>query len=171
MKRMFIALAMLLVFAQVTLAGSGSAVIPHLRWSISSPGPDNLIPEIYLSNITDKPLNVTLAFFEQEGQVFLDGDGSAATGMIRVRGAAVTNYDEAPNQGSVSFQLAAKNTVRVVLIGPDDASDRIGFGTIEWSKNNVTAVGLIASMRALRVEGDQGGFSQINVPINNGVPF
>lgn len=140
MKRKLLT-AIFLLTSFTAIAGSGKAIMP----SWGSSGTSNQA-YIYISNISENVVNVTVTFYGKDGTKF---SPSSYTGF------SSGNQLLAKTSGYVSLSLSSFN---------------YGFATIEWvNANGDDTVALVA--HGHRVAGVSGGKSILAIPINDGRPF
>lgn len=167
MKNLFTFLTMVCVLMSSgwVFAASGSAHIMPTTWSNGSSSFEQ--PNILISNITDESVDVVFTLYDETGVIQADGDDSQTSGLFTLYGASVTNYDDNPTGASVSFTLAANDTVRLRIVGSSTLEH--GYGLIEYSHDGAEVKALVAMLK-LR-EGATGHDGISIVPVNQGLPF
>ena len=149
--------------ASMVSANSGKAIIP--QWlSSGTNGTNPYTSVIYISNITNEPINVKVTFYEDDGTVLVDGDNNPNTGTLRTHG-NFSNYNDNPGKASISFTLNANSTV---YVNSHTTAKYKGFGTIEWDQDSNAVCGLVAFGRGQYYS---NGWTFYAIPINNGQPF
>ena len=122
-------------------AGSGKAMMPV--WGASGSSSQAYI---YISNISDNVVEVTVTFYGKDG----------------------TKYNPTTFSNFTSGSQLAGKTSGYVSINQYPFNH--GFATVEWENvSGDDAVALLAFGH--RVAGVSGGRSIISIPINNGLPF
>ncbi len=138
-----IRLAITTAFLLPTLAfaGSGKAIVPHWNSAVA-----NTPTYVFISNITDNYINVTVTFYDRNGNTV-----------------PVTTYDN-----MTSTQIYPNQTGRVTLT---PTVFDFGYATIEWEnvQGDNNTVALIAHGYKLVQETDRA--NAYAIPINNGMPF
>ncbi|MCW8928947.1 MAG: hypothetical protein OQL19_01765 [Gammaproteobacteria bacterium] len=134
-----------LFFSTLAFAGSGKAISPHWSGDDSTTSPTY----IFISNITDKNVNVSVTFYGDDGTVI-----------------PVTTYTNFINGNT---QLAPRATGRVKISPPVRTN---GYAVIEWeneaSDDNIVA--LVAHGYRVMVNSTYRR-ADITIPVNNGMPF
>ncbi len=136
-------LTILTIFTSQALAGSGKAVLPHWGGQTGKPG------YIFLSNITDDAVKVTITFYGKNGATLTPS--------------TFTNFSNG------NTELAARSSGYVSLSpGVWD----YGFATIEWEdlEQNDNTVALVAHGFRV-VQSTSSTRSDYAIQINNGMPF
>ncbi|MCW8931537.1 MAG: hypothetical protein OQL19_15020 [Gammaproteobacteria bacterium] len=142
-KTIFV-LAVLLI-SNLAFAGSGKAINPHWSGDIST----SASTIIYVSNITDNNINLTITFYGDDGTVV-----------------PITSYTNIINGNT---QLAPNSTGEVQI---KPSTRKTGYAVIEWENESTddNVVALVA--HALRISVNTSSRrADITIPINNGMPF
>ena len=176
MKKALIVLTVLLsLFAGVATAAtnSGTAVIPFYHASID---PDGNVYQtnISLSNITDKNINVEVILYKKDGTILTDTDNNPYGGTIR--GFDLLNYYDNFSDKTLSFTLGPNSSGRfdIYNLEPIEISGIYGYGIIKWTQDSTAVNGLVASGIGYYQINDNIvslGYSQLAIPINDGLPF
>lgn len=162
MKKSLFGLAILAAsMSAPTLANNGSAFIPHF---LTDPG-SKFYSYIYLTNISNSPIDVTIKLNDMDGNQIFD-DGNGATGLIN--GAlGSTSYAEPTSGETVTLTIPAKGTSSIRL---EPTAYNQGFGSISWTSNDDSRQqAMLAYGRVLRHT--NGYESSYPIMINNGLPF
>lgn len=123
---------------------------------------------LYITNITNSDINVTITFYDETGAAVQDGDDTKTTGSIRNNRGTVTNWDDNATNASVSFTLAGNDTTTVTFV---PASSVYGYAVIEWSQTSDAILGLLAMLEFEYFYNTDKYYYTDNVPVNNGMPF
>lgn len=162
MKKTIKALSLLTaLFSTASIAASGSALIPHfLSHKLS-----NFYSYFYVSNITSEPVDVTITFYDQDGNIITDQGNSSSTGYFR--GYYYSSYAEPPVDSSIKLTIGPQKTTTISL---QSYNTKSGYGKIEWSQAGTeTRTAIIAHGRSYRNKsGYEGSYT---IPINNGIEF
>lgn len=135
----------ILSFSQLAIAGSGKAIVPH--WAGLAPGSSPTL--IYLSNISDNNIDVTVTFYNKSG-VALSPSG----------------FDNFINGNT---QIAAGNTGYVKI---QPSSFNYGYAVIEWKNegdDNDTVALVAHGYRSTTNSSSRR--SDFVIQVNNGLPF
>ncbi|XOV81040.1 MAG: hypothetical protein ACFHVJ_08825 [Aestuariibacter sp.] len=134
-----------LLFSQLALAGSGKAIVPH--WAGQAPGASPTV--IYLSNISNNNVDVTVTFYDKMGVAL-----------------SPTAFD---NFISSNTQIAAGNTGNVQI---KPSSFNYGYAVIEWKNegNDDDTVALVAHGYRSTTNSSTRR-SDFVISVNNGLPF
>ena len=166
-----ISILILVSLSPIVLANSGQAIIPTNQSYFTSN--DNFQRSIInVSNITNKPVTITIKIYNQDGNLVIDGDGSETTGNMRGVH-SFTNYSESLTGKTVEFTLAANGSAGIYLLGDSGSTDLLSYGTIKWQQNSKATVALIANIssnRFSRISGQQSS-GKTQMEINGGLPF
>ncbi|MGC0119693.1 hypothetical protein [Pseudoalteromonas piscicida] len=130
----------LLACSTLSYAGNGKAVVPH--WLASTNGSTS----VFISNITDNPLRVTIKFYDQNGNV-----------------KKAERYENFSNSGT---EIQA-NSSAYVNIGQSGVTG-YGYATIEWENigDADDVFGLVAYAHFAKTT-----LYRSAIPINDGNPF
>ena len=163
MKRSLVVLTVLLsLFAGVAIvsANSGSAIIPYFHAETAT---GINYTKIYISNITNNPINVKVTLFSKDGFVFKNV-GSLITGTN------MEGFNSNLSDASFSYTLDSNKSSMFMF---NHTSREFGYGLIEWTQDSDSVYGLVAMGKEIQnPRSDYSGdpvFS--NYPINNGLPF
>lgn len=129
-------------------AGSGKVIVPH--WAVNGSGPWAGTTYIYVSNITDSVINVSVVFYDRFGTKLPPSE-------------VFHFHNNTQLEGRMSGYVSIK---------PINGQFNYGHAVIHWSDigENDNTVGVIAS--GLRfVSGHDNARSDVYIPINNGMPF
>jgi hypothetical protein len=142
-----------LLASSVSFAGSGNGIVPWIGLMYLSSG-DYLNTSIYITNITNDPVKVTITCYGLDGAVIPE-----------------TNFTYY-NFSNSNTEIAGRKTVRFVIMPPVPVVPfNYGHATIEWEdspgKNNTVA--LVAFGAYSRVTPGTDG--RHSITINNGLPF
>lgn len=149
----------LLSLSTVTLANSGSAILPYISWSYTS-STHYRNPEFTVSNITNQPITISITVYNSDGTV-LDGK------YFKTSGNAQNLIANPSSETSVSFTLNAYCTGGTYISGITG----MGYGRITWSNSDPnTSQGIVATIGHY-TQNSQMSFSSTVIPINNGLPF
>lgn len=119
---------------------------------------------IYLSNISDQTITVSIDLYKQDGSLLTD-DGSKTGGNINGRGNE-TSYDDSTG---ISFQLSAGASSSILL--KNVSSETFGYGTVEWSSSTAPVDGVaLVGQTVTAITGTSLGRAS-SVPLNEGKPF
>ncbi|BCJ98131.1 hypothetical protein [Anaerocolumna chitinilytica] len=169
MKRLkYLFMALVMVTCLVSPSGivsassysTGKAVIP---WYVQS---SSTMCGFSVSNITDKPINVTITLYNSDGTILLD-DNSASTGFITGT-SELLNYCDQNTDSTLTFTLNAHSTGTFQTYY--NTISKSGYGVIKWEQDGTAIQGLVA----------HGGYqnkvsntvnSAFAIPINGGLPF
>lgn len=150
------------------LAGSGSAYLPHFFSELHSSGQKR--PVIYLTNITDFAVNITVTFFKHDGTVLTETDtnDNYNGGIIRGSSNANSYKDYTATSGkTVTFIIPARQqSTAYIEIGTINTHYQ-GYALIEWRQRGNNLVALIAEA----AEYDSAKNDRSYHSINNGLPF
>jgi len=170
-KTMF---AILLATASSSVfSASGSATIPHFLGGPGNPSVsvDVYVTVLYFSNVTDKPINVSVKLFKHDGTLLTD-DGSATTGQFKSW--QYDSYNDNVADKSVVMTIQP-NSTSLFSINPTQSLAQ-GYGVIEWEQNGNAVQGLVSHGRFYRHFLGHNGTHNLNemgysIPINSGMPF
>ena len=161
-----------LFFSNMTFAGSGKEFISH--FVARDAGGDNRV-NCYttVSNISNKPVTVTLTFYNDAGDIITDSGDVTNAGNIHLQLDGVSGYTESVPNASVQFVIGANKTATLTLKSDTDGSNTFGYGTITWKKNGVKGVALLAHTRIdeFMRDSEKSSRGDYTVAINNGLPF
>lgn len=142
-KISLLALLFLISFANFAVAGSGKSILPH--WSGASGKPSY----IFLSNITNNPINVVITFYGKSG--------------LKLAPSTFTNFSNG------NTELAANSSGYVSISrNPVD----YGYATVEWSNigNDDDTFALVGhGFRVITATSSTR--SDYSIAINDGKPF
>lgn len=142
-------------------AGSGVGIIPSYLTDNFS----NFRSYIYMSNITQAPINVTVTLYNQDGNVVKDNGDNPTAGYLRAFD--YVYYSEVNTHGTATFTIAANSTSQLQL---ESTHYGVGYGKIEWEQSGTSlSQAMVAHMRTYRVK--SGVESAYSTHINNGTPF
>jgi hypothetical protein len=144
-------LALTIVFQSAAVAGSGSAIVPMT--GTYKNGTNFASSSVFLTNVTNHTLNVTVTFYAKDGTVV------SSSSLV---------FDNWTNSNT---QITANNSAFVVLQAPTTQSFNYGKAVITWSNSGTDndTFGLIA--HASFQEFYNGNDGRFAVPINEGKPF
>lgn len=123
---------------------------------------------IYLSNITDDPVDVTITFYNNDGTLITD-DGSASTGLLKCSsgGAIISNYSDNNSDSSITFTMDGHNTCNLSF--GDSSTSKSGYGVIQWTQENSSvSTALVGSSVWIRSD---SLYARTALLINGGMPF
>lgn len=126
-----------------------------------------LTDNINVSNITDKPIKVTVTLYKQNGTLLVD-DGNNTSGIIAdcsPNQGYLADYSENGTNSSLTFTLNAHSTGIFCLKSPD-SNPTFGYGVIQWTQDNSSVT---HAMTANIVE--IGSTTKCPLSINSGLPF
>jgi hypothetical protein len=176
-----LALAVPLIAASSTFAGSGKAIIPTtLAYYSNGNNASNIL--IFLSNISENTVEVTLTLYNKDGNfIYESGSSGQTTGDISAYDVDVSSYTEATSSSAgytAKFELSSKKSCRIRYYPATSASGAYSsiFGALEW-KNKYTTndddVALVSTATYTRWSYETARKLQATsyLPINNGMPF
>lgn len=150
----------------IAFAGSGSAVVP-MFYVITNANGSQAHPWLYMTNITDDDITVTVTYYDRLGTILSDGEDSQTAGLIR--GVNLNNYDGSLAGASATFTISPNNQGIIYLQPAVGDPSRTGSALIEWSQDSNARVGLIAHQ--LTFTSDPNGPARYSVCVNGGLPF
>lgn len=158
-----------MIFPSLVYAKSGSAILPAVEaYYISSQQYSRYM--MFISNITDEDIDVTLTFYNDDGSIYQDGDDSKTAGEFQTSKGTVTNWDDNPTGASVTFTLAGRDTTILEFRG-DDPNRFRGHGIIEWSQDSDELQGLVVGANYEFWQNSFQTWVDDYEYINNGLPF
>ncbi|WDE07109.1 hypothetical protein SG34_009565 [Thalassomonas viridans] len=160
MKLKFIGVLASFIFSGSVLAASGSAVIPNFVTDGTG-----FYTYIYLSNITEKDVNVEVDLYAQNGTIITDNN-VINTGVISMYPTDLSDYTENAEGNTAVFTIPAHKSYALIVKKP--AYDA-GHGFIRWKQDSTRRQALVAHARVYR--GQTSRENVYAVPINNGMPF
>ena len=165
MRQLFV--VVLIFLATPLYAGQGSAVLPFYRsYLVDSNNASSCM--FYMSNVTDETIDVKVTLYNKTGSVIVDETSSSITSG-RFRGGNVTNWNDNPSDGSITFSLQAENT-GFIYIGTE--SSEYGFGKIEWTSSGSSVYGMVAHGFYTEYKNETIVIkSRFSIPVQNGLPF
>lgn len=167
-----IKMRLLLILAALILpssahAASGSAFIPH--WESQYITANNFhATYIFVSNITDTAVSVSLTLYDESGAIVSD-DGSPTTGALTAY-FNYSSYNDNVTGASATFDIPANSTARLTVL----TAHKAGHGKISWTQNSDNVVALFAyTQREWYVNGSTtfNGRTYSNMEVNEGKPF
>ncbi|OBP14412.1 hypothetical protein A5320_11590 [Rheinheimera sp. SA_1] len=160
-------ITLLLVIATFGVsAESGSSLVSHI-YSVRTTSSNYAWNFIYLTNITDTNVRVSISMYREDGTLISDVDNNSSAGLLKASN--VTAYNDVDLNNSMSFTLDPKVTTRVWLDNPS-STEIIGYALVKWVKDGIPmqSEALIGHAVAYRAYNGVGYYS---VPINDGKPF
>lgn len=156
----------ILFSGNLCFAAGGSAVMPVCKnYKISSQETYNT--QIYLSNVTDASIDVTITIFNYDGTIVKD------SGSTLFRAGNVSNFNGNPTSNdSATFTLAANNSAYFIF--ENASSSQYGYALIEWSQTSNAIYGLLANAREFHYRDIAPNITReyaYSLPINGGKPF
>ena len=172
MKR-FKALFMSLVLVTCMLGSSssvnaatystGKAIIPSIYYDQTT------MTGVFLSNITDDFIDVTITLYNNSGILVTD-DNSSSTGLI-TGSAQLINYNDNNLDSTLTFRLAAHSTGYFHLNNKLTATGMdYGYGVIKWSQSGSQLQGLVAWACEFTGKSATNEFTS-SIKINGVLPF
>lgn len=149
--------------ASASSYSTGKAVIPSFGSN------KTMCSFFYVSNITDKPINVTITLYNLDGSIIID-DNSPTTGRIALINGTPSNYNEAQTDCSLTLTIDANCTNVIGLPYDNNNNLLLGYGVIQWTQSGRALQGLIVSGQKLYIT-TTGDNSRLNIDVNNGLPF
>lgn len=151
--------------ASASTYSSGKATIPFFSQS-----PTNWTG-YYISNITDKPLDVTVTLYDSNGSLVID-DGSSSTGRIALSTthSQPLNYSDKNTDSTVTFTINAHCTIYFKV----DITSTLyfGYGDIQWRQSGSITDGLVCTGVGFYVNTDNSNLpGRFPIDINGGLPF
>ena len=141
-------------------AAQGRAAIPH--FIVDSSG---FRTRFYLSNITNKDLEVEVDLYNIDGTLMQD-DNTSTSGVVRLSPQSQTNNYSENGGFTAKFTIAPHQTVSLTL---QPVTFNVGHGFIRWNQNGTRRKAMLAHGRASRAQTSR----EVSwaVPINNGKSF
>jgi len=116
-----------------------------------------------VSNITDKPIDVTITLYNRDGSLLTD-DNSYSLGSGKITCTDnLLNYRDNNSDSTVTFTLSQHKTS--VLTALYSQQQNFGYGIVEWKQEGSTQQGLIMTGSGNSPNGSSG------ISINGGMPF
>lgn len=168
-KKVVIVLSVLVLVVSTTFVNAmdlanvstGSAIIPFYYCNEAT----SYSTWYQVSNITDKPVEVTIVLYKDNG-VILKDDNNYNTGTIvavPVVDLNVINYTEDVSGGTVKFSLNPHTQAHIGVL--DKGGYQQGHGKISWSQQGSTQQALVVHASAYN-----GTNSEV-ISVNAGMPF
>jgi hypothetical protein len=152
-KRFLLAVLLPMIALPSMFAGGGKAIVP-LIWIYKYDANNWNGGLIFLNNLTDHAVNVTITFYNKNGQTYP---------------AAFMNYENLTNNNT---QLAARSAAKIACIPNVSYQNDYGIAIIEWQNlagdNDSVALLAHAHNCAHYGNGSEGNFT---VAVNNNNPF
>jgi hypothetical protein len=147
-----------------TVTSTGEALLNHFYYN----GSASDYTWLYVHNITDNPINVSMTIYKDDGTILTD-DGTSSTGLVTtiltIGGTELSNYSETTTGTTLTFTLNA-HCSGSILLGSTTAASTIGYGVFNWSQEGTTYQGLVVSGYYGKV-----GTWMAPVSVNDGNPF
>lgn len=140
----------------------GSALVPVITAKYDAPG-NYYATNIFVTNITGSPVDIKITCYDHEGN---DVTSNSAV----FTGKTTSNSPTLLATGTGSFQLAAGQTCYFQLSMTNTSRFIVGHATIKWdsSDSHLRKAVVAAATRYIRTNEH---FSDLYIPVNNGLPF
>lgn len=168
-KKLLIVLSLVVVIISTTFVhatdlssrySTGNALIPYYySHEIDS---NHEVMYFNISNITDKPVDVFLTLYKQDGTIITDD----SIIMPVLTESQVTNYSDQISDNTVKFTLDSHASV---LLHIKNTNSTYGYGKIQWSQEGSAEKALVVFGSAIcSIDNNRSRFA---VPVNGGLPF
>lgn len=123
----------------------------------------------YVSNITDKPVDVSIIFYNSDGTIKTD-DNNQNDGYIKGNIESL-NYSEQTPDTSATFSLAPHATTCLIIQNPlsTDEQEHYGNGVIKWSQESNNLQSLVVHSQVTSIVNNS--WSRFAIDVNSGMPF
>ena len=164
MKKALVVLTVLLslfALSNISYAASGSAIIPYFHAETTT---GINYTKIYISNITNNPINVKVTLFSKDGTIFKN------VGNLIYRSENLENFNTNLSDASLSYTLYNNKSSMIMFT---HVANEFGYGLIEWTQDSDSVYGLVAMGKEVQNPNKdfRGDPVFTNYPINNGLPF
>lgn len=150
-----------LFVSSLALASAGNTILPHFLSNKASA----YTTTVYLTNITEENIDVTIQLFDESGVLITDDNGMNS-GHIRKLGATPTAYSENVAGETVTLTIAPRATFTLSI---QPTLNEIGHGVITWQQDSNAVKGLVGQAKTYRVL--SGREMMHAITINAGLPF
>lgn len=126
----------------------------------------------YVSNITDKPIDVIVTLYDSNGSMIID-DGNANTGRIRMSeflGIVPQSYNDKNADSTITFSINPHSSTYFKMDITN--STYFGYGDILWRQSGSITQGLVCTGVSWQYNKDNPALHErMPIDINSGLPF
>jgi hypothetical protein len=152
--------------ASASTYSTGKAIIPFFYQ-----GPTSWTG-YYISNITDKPIDVTVTLYDNNGSLITD-DGNPNTGRIVISdllGILPQSYNDKNSDSTVIFTINPHCSTYFKL-GLTNTT-YFGYGDVQWRQSGSITQGLVCTGVSWQTNKDNPDLNgRLPIDVNSGLPF